>query len=181
MVGGGALLPSGLVVLARGSGDIGVICRFVVALVMGLGLRDDSSLEELSTDTLLFFWLELFHLGLGLGFDMVPTDDSSLEDSSAGACIITPPVAMALMATMASFDHVVVAVASGGDHFVVGATKFVAAARANKEGNAGVGLVVVKPKYHAVVPGGKVMAMDPMATVVFTGGSRRRRRCSRGC
>jgi hypothetical protein len=59
--------------------------RFVVALVVGLALRDDSSLEESSTGKALFFRLGIFRLGL-LQLDIVPTDDSSLEESSAGAC-----------------------------------------------------------------------------------------------
>jgi hypothetical protein len=82
---GGALLPSGLVVFARGSGGIGDMTRFVVALVLGLALRDDSSLEESSTGQALFVRLGIFRLGL-LRLDIVPTDDSSLEESSAGAC-----------------------------------------------------------------------------------------------
>jgi hypothetical protein len=49
------VLPSGLVALARGSGDIGIMNRFVVALVVGLGLCDDSLLEEPSTGHALFF------------------------------------------------------------------------------------------------------------------------------
>jgi hypothetical protein len=100
-----------------------------VALVVGLGLRDDSSLEESSTGSSLFFRLGLFRLGLGLGFDMVPTDDSSLEESSTGACISTPPVVMALAVVMASFDHVVVDVVVGDDHVVVCGAKFVVSAR----------------------------------------------------
>jgi hypothetical protein len=52
---GGGLIPSGLVVFARGSGGIGGMNRFVVALVVGLGLCDDSSLEESSTGKALFF------------------------------------------------------------------------------------------------------------------------------
>jgi hypothetical protein len=67
----------------------------------------------------------MYHLGLGLGFDMVPTDDSSLEESSAGACIATPHDAMTLMVAMASFDHVVGVVVLGSDPVVVGGTKFV--------------------------------------------------------
>jgi hypothetical protein len=149
---GGALLPSVLVALARGSGGTGVMNRFVVALVVGLGLCDDSSLEESSTVNALFFRLGIFCLGLGLGFDMVPTDDSSLEESSAGACIATPPVVMVLLVAIASLDHVFVDVVVGGDSVVVGSAKFVMAAHADKEGNADVGLVDVNPTDHDVVP-----------------------------
>jgi hypothetical protein len=74
---GGALLSSGLVAFARGSGGISIMNRFFAALVVGLGLRDDSSLEESSTGKALLFQLGLFCLGLGL--DIVPTDDSSLD------------------------------------------------------------------------------------------------------
>jgi hypothetical protein len=56
--------------------------RFVLALVVGLALRDDSSLEESSTGKDLFVRLGIFRLPL----DIVPADDSSLEESSAGAC-----------------------------------------------------------------------------------------------
>jgi hypothetical protein len=76
---------------------------------------------------------------------MVPTDDSSLEESSAGACIATPPVMMALAVAISSLDHVFVAVVVGGDYVVVGGTNFVAATHADKEGNADVGLVDVNP------------------------------------
>jgi hypothetical protein len=59
---GGALLPSGLIAFARGSGGIGGMTRFVVALVVGLALRDDSSLEESSTGKALFVRLGIFRL-----------------------------------------------------------------------------------------------------------------------
>jgi hypothetical protein len=144
---------------------------FVVALGVGLGLSDDSSLEESSTGNALFFRLGIFSLGLGLGFDMVPTDDSWLEESSAGACNATSPVVMALMVAIASLDHVFVAVVIGGDNVVVGSAKFVATAHADKERNADVGLVDVNPTDHDVVPRAKVVAMGAMATVVVAGGS----------
>jgi hypothetical protein len=149
---GETLLPSGLIALARWSGGIGVMNRFVVALVVGLGLRDDSSLEESSTGNALLFQLGLFRLGLGLGFNMIPTDDSSLEESTAGTCITTPPLAMALAVAIASLDHVCVAVVVGGDNVVVGGAKFMAAAHSDKEGNADVGLVDVNPTDHDGVP-----------------------------
>jgi hypothetical protein len=145
--------------------------RFVVALMVGLGLRDDSSLEDSSTGNALFFWLGLFRLGLGLGFDIVPTDDSSLEESSAGACIVTPPVVMALAVAIASLDHVFVAVVVGGENVVVGGAKFVAAAHADKEGNADVGLVDVNPTYHDIVPTAQVVTRGAMADVVVVGGT----------
>jgi hypothetical protein len=137
----GALLPSGLVAFARGSGGIGGMTRFVVALVVGLALRDDSSLEESSTGKALFFRLGLFRLGL-LRLDIVPTDDSSLEESSAGACI----------AFFVDVDFVV----------VVGGAKFVAAARADKEGNADVG---------DVVPTAQVVIRGTMTAVAAVGGA----------
>jgi hypothetical protein len=97
--------------------------------------------------------------------------DSSLEESSAGACLATPPIVMALVVTMASFDHVGVAVASGGDHVVVGCAKFMVTTRADKEGNADIGLVDGKPTDHDVVPRGKVVTRVAMATVVVEGGA----------
>jgi hypothetical protein len=157
---GGALLPLGLVAFARGSGGIGIMNRFVVALVVGLGLRGDVSLEESSTVKALFFLLGLFRLGLfrlGLGLDIVPTDDSSLEESPAGACIATPPVAMVLAVAIASLDQFVVAVV-----VVVGGANFVVAAHADKEGNANVG---------DVVPTSQVVARGTMAAVVAVGGT----------
>jgi hypothetical protein len=153
---GGKLIPSGLVAFARGSGGIGVVTRFVVALVVGLGLRDDSSLEDSSTGKALFFLLGLFRLGL-FRLDIVPTDDSSLEESSAGACITTPHVVMALAVAIASLVHFFVAIV-----VVVGDTKFVAAAHADKEGNADVG---------DVVPTAQAVARGVMADVVAVGGA----------
>jgi hypothetical protein len=160
---GGALLPSGLIAFSRGSGGIGGITRFVVALLVGLALRDDSSLEESSTGKALFFRLGLLRL------DIVPTDDSSLEESSAGACTVfvvvvdvdavvvvggAKFVAAAEFVTavdlVAAVDFVAVAEFVEAVKFVAAtkfvaaaefaeAAKFVAAACIDKEGNADVG------------------------------------------
>jgi hypothetical protein len=121
--------------------------------VVGLALRDDSSLEESSTGKALFFRLGIFRLGL-LRLDIVPTDDSSLEELSAGAC------------TTFFVDVDVVVVVCGAKfvaatEFVV-AAEFVAAAHNDKEGNAYVG---------DIVPTAQVVARGAMAAVVAVGGA----------
>jgi hypothetical protein len=144
---GGALLPSGLVTFARGSGGVGGMTRFVVALLVGLALRDDSSLEESSAEKALFFRLGLLRL------DIVPNVDSSLEESSAGACttfFVDVDVVVVVVGgskVVAAVEFVAVAELVETAKFVAAAefvetAKFVAAARADKEGNADVRDVV---------------------------------------
>jgi hypothetical protein len=125
--------PSVIVVLGRHPD--------ILSFVVGLDLRDDSSLEESSTGKALFFRLVIFRL------DLVPTDDSSLEESSAGACTTF----------FVDVDVVV----------VVGGAKFVAAAHGDKEGNANVGDVVPTAQVVArgfmaavVAVGGTAVAVD---------------------
>jgi hypothetical protein len=146
--------------------------RFVVALVVGLALHDDSALEESSTGKALFFRLGIFQLGL-LRLDIVPTNDSSLEESSAGACtaffvdvdVDVVVVGGAKFVVAAEFVAAVEFVAAAefveAAEFVV-AAKFVAAAHADKEGNTDVGYVV---------PTAQVVARCAMAAVVAVGGA----------
>jgi hypothetical protein len=131
--------PPVIIVLGRHPG--------ILSFVVGMALRDDYSLEESSTGKALFFRLGIFRLGL-LQLDIVPTDDSSLEESSAGACTTF-------------FVDVDVFVVVGGAKFVA-AAEFVAAAHADKEGNANVG---------DIVPTAQVVARGAMTAVVAVGGA----------
>jgi hypothetical protein len=78
---------------------------------------------------------------------------------------------MALAVVIASLDYFCVAVVVGGDNVVVGGAKFVAAAHADKEGNADAGMVDVNPTDHDVVPTAQVVARGAMADVVAVGGA----------